>query len=112
MFGKILDFAFLGLAIFGLSNMLFWFIKAKGSALDRLVSAGRNSLTIALTRIQLIGGSIIGVSAHAFEFLGAPGIATAIETHLDPKIVGAFAITSAVVLELARRRTLPASGGA
>jgi len=89
-----------------IGDAIYSFVTHKGMIWQKLLAVGKNSYTILWSRGLLMFGLGIDLAAQAADFLGAPGIATALNQYLDSKTLGSIMIGIAVVNEAARRRTL------
>ncbi len=89
---------------------VYQFIKeyreATGTVWERSVEACKDSATLLWARFVALVGFIAAYMADLANILGAPGVASAIQTYADPKVVGFVMIAIAIVTELARRRTM------
>lgn len=77
-----------------------------GSVWQRLLAAGKQSATILWQRIVVMLTGLIGGAAWIADLLNAPNVGTAINTYVKPQYVAILFVASAVITELARRRTL------
>lgn len=72
----------------------------------KLLDVGKNSATILWQRFVILVTGFTGALSWLADWLNAPGVASAIQDILKPQWVGIFILASAVITEIARRRTL------
>jgi hypothetical protein len=101
----------IGFACCAVFSYLTWqftsdFLGQKGTVTDRLIAAGKDSLTIAWSRFTIIVTTGASALAEFATYLGDPEVSDVIRELLQPQYVAVFLIGSAVITEWARRRTL------
>lgn len=97
------------LALFARVVFLMWkgySAAAGGSQWERWLAAGRHSASVLWANFITVVGALLAGVAGLADLAGAPGISTAIQQYMDPQWVGIGMIAIAVVIEVARRRTL------
>lgn len=102
----IISLLLLAILIYVLYDFYVNYKGAVGSAWDRALAAGRGSATILWARFTAAVAACAGAAAGLAEFLGSPGVASAIQTYMQPSYVAVLMISIAVISEWARRRTL------
>jgi hypothetical protein len=75
--------------------------------IDRLKAWCRHSLTIAIARALYVLGTALEIAAQAADFLNAIGFAA----FVPPNYTGLYTVAIAVIVELARRRSLNKATG-
>lgn len=96
----ILLLVFLGLVIY---SFIKKYRETSGTVKERLISA-YGSLTILWQRFVTLIASGIGSLVWLADLLNAPGVASAIQTWMQPEYVALAMVLIAIVSELARRR--------
>lgn len=86
-----------------LGYWVFVFMTSNGTAMERLSSVFRGSLTILWARIIALTGMI---ATAMLNLSTDSGLQSTIQTVLEPKYFLLFLVAQAVVTELARYRTL------
>ena len=98
-------------ALAAIGWLAFYFVKAylgtPGSLWQRALAGARGSATVLWARFCMALGALAATLSSLADLLDAPGLKDAVQGALgDPKWVALFIVATAVVTELARRRTL------
>ena len=71
----------------------------------------RDSLTIFVARVGMVLTFLLGAAQQLADILNMPDVKAMLGPVLDPKVLSILGFVSFVIVELARRRTLPPAGG-
>lgn len=78
-----------------------------GDLQDRILAIGKNSLTIAVSRLAAIGGLSVDFLIDAAHIVSSPTVSGALATYLpNVKAITWTLIIASVVVEWSRRRTM------
>jgi hypothetical protein len=103
----LIDLFFLGLLVVIGFHLVAQYRKARGSAWQRLLAAGKESATILWGKVCILLSGLIASLDSVADFLNMPELKTYIETALgNPKTVAAIMLLLSAVSIYARRRTL------
>jgi hypothetical protein len=106
MWSYILDLPIAILVLYFLYDAVTGYIAATGTVWERLLAAGKGSATIVWSRFVVMVSGLSGGLVVAADYLNAPGVASAVQSVIQPQYVMAFTVAIAVITEFARRRTL------
>lgn len=102
----IIVLVFLAILGFTVADFLREFFKTSGSLGDRLMAAGKGSMTILWTRFCYLVGAVAGLLVTTADYFNAPGVADGIRQVMQPQYVALIGLAVAIITEMARRRTL------
>lgn len=96
------------ICIYVIIDFIRAYATATGTIWERLLTVGKESATILWQRVVICITGLSGALVWLADWLNAPGIGSAIKSAIGdrPQIMAAFLVGTAIISEIARRRTL------
>ncbi len=79
--------------------------------MDKAKAWCRDSVTILVARVGMVLTFLLTFTQQLADILSMPEVKTMLGPLVDPKVLSVLGFVSFVIVELARRRTLPPAGG-
>ncbi len=79
--------------------------------MEKIEAWFRDSLTIFVARLGMVLTFLLTAVQQLADVLSMPEVKAMLGPVLDPKVLSILGFVSFVIVELARRRTLPPAGG-
>ncbi len=102
----VVDLAVAALVAYFIYDGVQEFASKTGTVWERLLAAGKDSVTILWGRFVVIVSGLSGGLVVLADYLNAPGVGDTIKSVIQPQYVMALTIGIGLISEFARRRTL------